>query len=421
MNKQQNSTAKRWEKTKVTGIRRDTRNGIYSINKKVHGRVIGESLDTTDFAVAKTRFYARLTILEAEAPKPAADPLTKSGKLTFADLVAIYLQRAAAGAYRDLKKSTLGRYDYQFRSVRTSWAQVPAFIKNGTSDFDTLRPAQVSYDDLLAWRQFFLAVPADSSDYDQEDAPGLGYAGGYFNKTLQGLRAVFEIAVERGQIASNPASRIKLAPVRPAKYRLPTAAEFAKILSAISLTDEYVNTKAHNYQPKKLHARDFLEGLSWTGLRLSEANALCRDFVDLKNWTITLPASVVKGKLGCEKGRVIPILPEARLLISRLYANATPEGKLFHVSEAPDTLRAACKAAGWTEHLSHHSLRHYFATRCLEATGGDVLTVAGWLGHKDQGKLLLGTYAHLCERHSAQTAEKIRFNLPENVVELKTA
>lgn len=415
------TTPKRWERSKVVGIRRDTRSGLFCINKKVHGRPVNESLTTTDFAVAKTRFYARIAFLESEAPKPAADPLTKSGKLTFADLTAIYLQRAAAGAYRDLKKSTLERYDYQFRSVRTSWALVPAFVSNGTSDFDTLRPAQVSYDDLLAWRQFFLALPADHEDHDEEDAAGLGYAGGYFNKVLQGLRAVFEIAIERGQTTSNPAKRLKLAPVRPGKYRLPTAAQFAKILSTISLTDDYVNTKAQNYQPRKLHARDFIEGLSWTGLRLSEANALCRDFVDLKNWTINLPASVVKGKLGDERGRTIPILPEARPLIQRLYENATPEGNLFQVLEAPDTLRSACKAAGWTEHFSHHSLRHYFATRCLEATGGDVLTVAGWLGHRDQGKLLLSTYAHLCEKHSQETAEKIRFNQPENVVELKTA
>ena len=421
MNKQQNSTAKRWEKTKVCGIRRDTRNGTYSINKKIHGRVIGESLDTTDFAVAKTRFYARLTLLETEAPKPAADPLTKSGKLTFADLTAIYLQRAAAGAYRDKKKSTLERFDYQFRSLRNSWALVPAFVKNDTSDFAALRPAQVSYDDLLAWRQFFLAVPADHENFDEDVAAGLGYAGGYFNKVLQGLRAVFEIAVERGQLAGNPARRIELAEVRPKKYRLPTAAQFARILSEIGLTEQYVDTKAHRYQPRKLQARDFIEGLSWTGLRLSEANALCRDFVDLKNWQINLPASVVKGRLGKERGRTIPILPEARPLLQRLYDNATPEGRLFHVLEAPDTLRSACKAAGWTEHFSHHSLRHYFATRCLEATGGDVLTVAGWLGHRDQGKLLLSTYAHLCEKHSQETAEKIRFNQPENVVEFKTA
>jgi hypothetical protein len=56
-------------------------------------------------------------------------------------------------------------------------------------------------------------------------------------------------------------------------------------------------------------------------------------------------------------------------------------------------LDRACNKVG-TGRITHHDLRHLFATRCIES-GVDVPTVSRWLGHKDGGTLAMKTYGHL--------------------------
>jgi integrase len=58
--------------------------------------------------------------------------------------------------------------------------------------------------------------------------------------------------------------------------------------------------------------------------------------------------------------------------------------------------------------LTHHDLRHLFATRCIES-GVDIPTVSRWLGHKDGGALAMKVYGHLRDSHSAEMALKVRF------------
>ncbi len=69
--------------------------------------------------------------------------------------------------------------------------------------------------------------------------------------------------------------------------------------------------------------------------------------------------------------------------------------------------------------ITHHDLRHLFATRCIES-GVDIPTVSRWLGHKDGGALAMKVYGHLRDQHSVEMAQKVRFSklLPENVVQM---
>lgn len=46
---------------------------------------------------------------------------------------------------------------------------------------------------------------------------------------------------------------------------------------------------------------------------------------------------------------------------------------------------SAAKKVGM-KRITHHDLRHLFATRCIES-GMDIPTVSRWLGHKDGGAL----------------------------------
>jgi integrase len=77
-------------------------------------------------------------------------------------------------------------------------------------------------------------------------------------------------------------------------------------------------------------------------------------------------------------------------------------------------MNRAARIAGM-ERITHHDLRHLFATRCTES-GVDIQTVSRWLGHKDGGALAMRVYGHLCDEHSTAMAQKVSFSKPANIV-----
>jgi integrase len=86
---------------------------------------------------------------------------------------------------------------------------------------------------------------------------------------------------------------------------------------------------------------------------------------------------------------------------------ATSDAKVFQVDECQKALDRACKKVG-AERITHHDLRHLFATRCIES-GVDIPTVSRWLGHKDGGALAMKTYGHLRREHSIAQAQRVTF------------
>lgn len=109
--------------------------------------------------------------------------------------------------------------------------------------------------------------------------------------------------------------------------------------------------------------------------------------------------------------RRVPMIPEMRKLLERLKADCGEQefldNPVLKVRKFNRSLKRACKKLG-IFHLTHHDLRHLFATRCIES-GVDIPTVAKWLGHKDGGVLAMQTYGHLRDKHSANMAEKVIF------------
>jgi hypothetical protein len=72
--------------------------------------------------------------------------------------------------------------------------------------------------------------------------------------------------------------------------------------------------------------------------------------------------------------------------------------------------------------ITHHDLRHLFASHCIES-GVDIPTVSRWLGHVDGGALCMKVYGHLRRSHSQDMAAKVTFGqtLPENVTPMPQA
>ena len=220
-----------------------------------------------------------------------------------------------------------------------------------------------------------------------------------YNNTVAILRHVVNVAVETGVIYSNPAAVVKRAAVRGKQIALPTTEKFNALIAEMRV----------GHSRDSINCADFALGLAATGMRKGEANALEWRDVDLEAGEIVVRGDAKTGTKNWELRRV-PLIPDARALFERMRNERSDEpvdAKVFVVRESQKSLDRACKKIG-ADRITHHDLRHLFATRCIES-GVDVPTVSRWLGHKDGGALLMKTYGHLRREHSIAQAQKVTF------------
>jgi len=108
--------------------------------------------------------------------------------------------------------------------------------------------------------------------------------------------------------------------------------------------------------------------------------------------------------------RLIPVILELQTLLKELRKARAEEPRdaiIMGVFECQKSMDAAAERVGM-KRITHHDLRHLFATICIES-GVDVPTVSRWLGHKDGGALCMKTYGHLREEHSFAQALKVSY------------
>jgi integrase len=144
-------------------------------------------------------------------------------------------------------------------------------------------------------------------------------------------------------------------------------------------------------------------------MRKGEANTLDWRDLDFEAGEIVVRGDAETGTKNWELRRV-PLIPDARTLFERMRRERAEEplnAKVFLVRECQKALDRACKKVG-TDRITHHDLRHLFATRCIES-GVDIPTVSRWLGHKDGGALAMKTYGHLRREHSLAQAQRVTF------------
>jgi integrase len=104
------------------------------------------------------------------------------------------------------------------------------------------------------------------------------------------------------------------------------------------------------------------------------------------------------------------MIPDMRRLLESMKKERADEAATARVTRVGECQRAMDRAAKkiGIARITHHDLRHLFATRCIES-GVDIPTVSRWLGHKDGGALAMKVYGHLRDSHSTEMALKVRF------------
>ena len=362
------NTEQRWQKTPVANLVRHVQSGNYYARIRVRGKLIWKSLKTDRISVAKLRLG---DFHKEERQRAAAQKAVARGKMTFADALQTYRERLS------------GDQSLKDRSKTYRQERIAALLKSWP-DLNQMDVAQISKADGLAWAARFGKTASPSA----------------FNNTVGTFRAVLDIAVEAGARYDNPAIHIKRKKIRQKLLQLPSQKQFVELITTIRKGDGGWAERC----------ADLVEFLAYSGCRKGEAARVNGRDCDFEKGEITVLGDPATGTKNWEIRRV-PMIPDMRRLLERL-KNERSETEFLTkpvmlVHECQGAIDTACKKLGIAR-ITHHDLRHLFATRCIES-GVDIPTVSRWLGHKDGGALAMKVYGHLRDSHSTAMAQKVHF------------
>lgn len=237
------------------------------------------------------------------------------------------------------------------------------------------------------------------------------YSNSTINKIYVQVKAAFRFAMEKGVIDENIMIEREL--------RRPKSIKEDKVIK--SLTEEeqkvFVEYIKNAKVPKgRNHYKNQLLVSLYSGLRMGEVNALTPEDIDLENRVIHVRTTVSSG----EKGRsfiskttktyagrrdvpisdiLVPVLEESLSMMRKNKENLVffnhKEGKVIATRQVNCYYRRVCEKIGLECH-GQHSLRHTFATRCIES-GVQPVVLKKWMGHRDI-HVTLDTYADVFDR-----------------------
>jgi integrase len=359
-------STKTWQKTRKPNLLRH-KSGTYYGRAYAGGKEVWKSLKTSHYSVAEAKLGEFLKEHRERASNGRGEV---SARMTFGEALKIHQQNQADDV--TIKASTRHYWNQIFAALLKSW---PAL-----ADQETRR---VSRKDCKEWARGFRKVASATR----------------YNNTVSGLRHVLDVAKEAGVIHGNPAEGLERIPVRAKQLTLPSSDQFLQIIDAVEHAGAWCSRDC----------ADFLRGLAFTGLRKSEAGEVQWRDLDFEAGEMIVRGDAETGTKNWTVRR-IPLIPDARELFQRMRscrAHESLDDKVFRVRECQKALERACERVG-AERITHHDLRHLFATRCIES-GVDIPTVSRWLGHKDGGALAMKTYGHLRREHSIAQAQRVTF------------
>ena len=365
------------ESTSVTNLVRAADSSVYYARAKVRGKLIWRSLETETFSVAKLRLPDTLKELRDAAPAE----IKMEPKITFGQVVELYKTSVNENArLKPRAKEFRLRSEFTFRRT---WPDV----------FE-IELRRVTPEACKAWLTKF---ENGASRYKAPLAKSITRAGNSpttVNAAIAFLRHVFAIGIKGGILYQNPAIQLQKKKPNRKLLRLPNKTQFTAIVSTIRSVPGWGRKTG-----------DLVEGLAYSGARIGELRRLTWGHIDFEKGTLLIP-----GEKTDAAPRVVPMTGKFRELVTKMRGDRTPEHivPVFEVSVASSSLSGACKKVG-VPHMTHHDLRHLFATTCIES-GVDIPTVSRWLGHADGGALAMKTYGHLRPEHSSEAAKKVKFD-----------
>jgi integrase len=357
---------KTWERTRLQNLVRH-KSGRYYARAFAGGKEVWKSLKTSHFSVAQAKLAE---FLKEHRQRIGNGNSEVSAKMTFGEAAAIHLQNL--------------NDNYGIKPLtRHYWGQRLAALQKSWPGLNETEIRKITQANCKQWASTY-AKTASPTNY---------------NNTAALLRHVLNVAIEAGVIYSNPAAGLKRAAIRGKEIALPTIDKFNALIAEMRA----------GHSRDSINCADFAVGLAFTGCRLGEAREITWRDVDFDAGEIIVRSDANTGTKNWEL-RHVPLIPDARGLFQQMRSERPGEpldAKVFRVGECQKALDRACKKVG-TDRITHHDLRHLFATRCIES-GVDIPTVSRWLGHKDGGALAMKTYGHLRREHSIAQAQRVTF------------
>ena len=359
--------ARNWQTSQYANLIRYVPSGIYFARIRVRGKLIRRSLKTDVVSVAKLRL-ADLEKNEREAAEVRES--ASKGRMTFGDALDIFKTQTEAS---HLLKPSAKHYRAEVvTAILKSWPELKARDVR-----------KITEGECKTWAAKFSGR----------------YSATRYNASIGVLRAIFNAAIEAGALYRNPTQGIKRARVSPKHLILPDGDQFDRFVKEIE--------SANGRDSRK--CAELARFLAFGGFRISEARNVTWANCDFEKGEIIVRGDLETGTKNWSVRRV-PMIPDMKLLLERLRKecpDAQPGAPVMRVKECQQAMDRAAKAIGM-ERITHHDLRHLFATRCIES-GVDIPTVARWLGHKDGGSLACRVYGHLRDQHSADMAQRVSF------------
>lgn len=343
--------------------------GTYYGRIKVSGKVIRQSLKTDVFTSAKLKL--------ADFVKENLSQTGASGDApTFADALKLFLAELEADP--GYKPKTKAYKTFNISQIERHWPGL------GELRLDDIKEGQCK-----EWaNKVAEAISAEA-----------------YNHTLGVFRAIFKRGVREykangGRDIPDPSQEVNRLGVQSKKLQLPETEQFKRLV-------EIIETAGGGFSSR---SADLVRFLAFSGCRISEARQVTWGDVDWAHGELVVHNVKQQSTSNSVLIRRVPLNPSLRELLQRLQKEspeAQPTDFVCKVHECKKSLAHACKKLG-IHHLTHHDLRHLFATKCIES-GVDIPTVSRWLGHVDGGALAMRTYGHLRNEHSKQMAEKVKF------------
>ena len=341
--------------------------GTFYARIKLRGKTIRRSLQTTVFSTARLRLLDFLK-QQKQSIRPVQAPIM------FREARELY-ERRLANDFAIKPKSK----EYRLLCLKRLTSTWP--------DLDDRKVNEITVDECREW------------------AATLGVSCHYFNNTVSTLRQILDLATRehkaRGCAAfDNPARELPRIRVKQKHLVLPEPEQFK------ALVDEIL-TGSSGWGPR---IAELVQFLAYSGLQaFSEAAWVTWADIDWTRREIVVRGDPAIGTKNSEIRR-IPIIPDMENLLLTLEETSphrNPTDRVLVLKECRGALTRACKKIGIAR-ITHHDLRHLFATRCIES-GVDIPTVARWLGHKDCGALAMKVYGHLRNQHSQEMSKKVKF------------
>jgi len=393
-----------WEyNTGVPGMIQHRRYGHYYSRFQLNGKRTMKALGTDVFTVAKEKHFRFLA--DNEKSRQSGVVLEK-GRGKMADL--ILEAKEAHGSDTSLAEKSKECFGSSVNRLLKHWPDCFGI------DLRTAKPEQITGAQVEQFANY-LHKQAQWRRHNTKRTRA-GYGPVTVNVTLEVLHRIMVFAKARkyiGEVPFDLKSQLGRKDIRkpepqkklnfPAEEKI--RAVFSQLRTVGNVPDSQPEFLAY-IQARADESGDLAEFMAYSGARQQEAAKWTWE--DERENAIIIRGTKTEGS----RERTVPKIAAMVDLLCRMKARRAKQcrklsGRAFSISQCREALESACKRAG-VERWTHHSLRHLFATKCIES-GVDIPTVSRWLGHADGGALAMKTYGHLRQEHSQAQAVKVSF------------